>query len=277
MLDDLTKKCIKCDQIIVINENDSYNTKYLKRKFCSFDCKIKGTKLEKIYTERICKYCGETYTHYNKGIYCSRKCALTVNKPFVIRKRNCLNCQIEFIVSNDAPTVVYCSNKCFGAHRLAKYKADITTLDDSYIIGMIWATGLVINLNEVRFYSSLDNLIRLSDMMESTYKILPTRSEVFDNYFKGISHRMVINNSDIVDRLIGLGLDDPLYREWPWISVDGNQKFLEGYISMVEVKKVGNEVWIWMVSKTMAYEVMEIFGMGIIYDGGSWWCIRKKD
>ena len=107
-----------------------------------------------------------------------------------------------------------------------------------------------------------------------SYKIKGTRSEVWNNYFT-TSHRVVLYNRDLIDKLLDLGISEPAYREWPIIPNENDSEFFRGYLDSVKIITKESESWIWMISRPMAFEAADKFGGKAWYSEGHWWLVRS--
>lgn len=219
--------------------------------------------------EKTCPQCGRTHT--NKT-YCSIKCSNNFRTPKIYPiQRPCPACGLDYTVDKYNYETKYCSIICANSVISKKYSIS-TDLSNPFLLGQIWASGVIIDYRQFRLYNSLEVLSSISHGLLSTYKINGTRSEVYDNYFKA-KGVIVIYNSQIVDKLVDLGLADPPYREWPWIPPTDYMSFFDGYLSASEVIVKGDQTWIKMVSRSMAYEAGDLFNLKVMFYEGWWYCI----
>lgn len=241
-------------------------------RYCSVECYNSTIQKEvKIVTDRKCLQCGNSFRHHKKK-YCSRDCSNKHRaKSKQIKLRSCLCCGKEYELWAGNYYSKYCSRECFTQQKITKYPIDFTNINK--VIGQIWATAFVKDLLEIRFYGSKQTLEEISVVLKSEYPIKSTRSEVFDNFFR-TTHRVVIYNRELVSKLLELGLDEPIRREWPLINPNGDLDFIENYITSVKKLNKDGKLWIWMISKNMAYEASNKFGGQPLYSEGDWWWLK---
>lgn len=265
----LDTPCPVCQSPIVVKRKRKKVPKY-----CSVECYNSTIQKEvKIITNRKCLQCGKSFRHHKKK-YCSRDCSNKHRaKPKEIKLRTCLCCGKEYQLWAGNFYSKYCSNDCFTKQKINKYSIDLGNLDDTRLLGQIWATAIVKDLLEIRFYGSNKTLEDLSKNLNSQYPIKSTRSEVWDNFFK-TTHRVIIYNRDLICKLLDLGLEEPLRREWPLIDSIDDKDFIESYIESVNKINKGGTLWVWMISKNMAYETSNKFGGSPLYTEGNWWWLR---
>lgn len=267
----LDNPCPVCNSPIVIKRKRKKIPEY-----CSVECYNSTIqKHPKIITTRICPQCKKAFKHH-KNKYCSKKCSNVHRaRPWPARYLTCNHCNKEYKIDKKLGNHYskYCSNDCFIQAKIAKYKIDISQIDtNAYLLGQIWATSLVKDLLEIRFYGSKKILESILSGLKSDYPIKPTRWELHDNFFIS-SHSVKLFNRNLIQKLIDIGLTEPQYREWPLITINKDDDFLKGYIDSVKIVDKDTEKWIWVTSKSMAYELESKFGGRAWYESGNWWWI----
>lgn len=246
-------------------------------RFCSVECyNVTIQKHTKIITNRTCPNCQKSFRHH-KNTYCSKKCSNVHRaKPGPIKTNTCLKCgtQYQLLKSLGNFKSKYCSRECFTQAKITKYDLDLSALSNPYTLGQIWSGALLKDLLEIRLYGTIETLESISHSLASSYKIKGTRSEVWNNYFT-TSHRVVLYNRDLIDKLLDLGISEPAYREWPIIPNENDSEFFRGYLDSVKIITKESESWIWMISRSMAFEAADKFGGKAWYSEGHWWLVRS--
>ena len=266
----LDTPCPVCQSPIVITRKRKKIPEY-----CSVECNNSTIQKHiKIITNRTCPQCKVTFKHH-RNRFCSKKCSNQFKaKRGPVKYNNCLHCQVGYQLSKELGNFYskYCSRDCFTKAKITKYQVDTSRISEPYLVGQIWATTLVKDLLEIRFYSNQENLESITSKLSTIYPIKRTRSEVWDNYFK-TSHTVTLFNRELISKLLDLGLKPPTYRTWPMITESGDLDFLNGYCDSVKRIIKSDEIWFWMISKDMARATEEKFGGQIFYTEGDWWWI----
>lgn len=268
----LDHPCPVCQSPIVVTRKRKKIPEY-----CSVECYNSTIqKHPKIITNRTCPKCSKFFKHH-KNRFCSKKCSNQYkSKPGPPKFNTCLHCQKEYQLKKELGNFrsKYCSRDCFTQAKITKYAVDLTHISDGYLLGQIWASVLIKDLLEVRFYSQQEVLESILSKLNTGYPIKKTRSEVWDNYFK-TTHTVTLFNRELISRLLELGLNGPIYRTWPLIKESDDLEFLNGYCDSVKKIVKTGEIWFWMISKDMARATEDRFGGQILYTEGDWWWIRK--
>lgn len=270
----LDQPCPVCQSPIVITRKRKKIPEY-----CSVDCYNSTIqKHSKIITNRTCPQCHKVFRHH-KNRYCSKKCSNVHRaKPGPVKYRTCLHCNKEYkldkLLGNNRSK--YCSNLCFTQDRIAKYLIDPRQIEvNYYLLGQLWATSLVKDLLEIRFYGSKEILESILFGLKSNYPIKPTRPELHDNFFI-TRYSVKLFNRELVQKLLDLGLNEPHYREWPLINNNFDWDFFRGYLDSIKILQKESERWVWMISRPMAYETESKFGGRVWYEAGDWWWISNN-
>ena len=268
----LDKPCPVCKSPIVIKRKRKKIPEY-----CSVECYNSTIqKHTKLITSRTCPKCKKVFKHH-KNRFCSKRCSNQFKaKPAVVKFKTCQHCQKQYQIKKELGNHYskYCSRECFTQAKITKFSVDTSSLSSAYLLGQIWATALIKDLLEIRFYAESSTLESILNSLKTGYKIKKTRSEVWDNYFQ-TTHTVTLYNRELISKLIDLGIDSPVWRNWPQISTQKDLEFFQGYCDSVVKQIKADEIWFWMISKDMARQAEEKFSGKICYTEGKWWWIRK--
>lgn len=163
----------------------------------------------------------------------------------------------------------YCSRECkFRRNKINRWIFREMNEDVAYILGYIWATGQMMDLNEFNMVHKDEEIIKaIHEAFKTDYKI---------KYVKN-KYKLSIYCETIQIDLFNMGVCKYKWNmSYPIIPNIYDSSFIKGFIRASDKKEKDNHFRVAVPSKYMTYALCDKLYCKYIYEDGKWWILLPK-